>query len=76
MKGIGRPRVEISTDKVLNAYGEYRSVRAAARSLNISSGTAWQRLKDVGITPLGISRAEAGRLGGKCKAIEQAVERR
>ncbi len=69
-KGIGRRRVEISTELVLNAYGEYHSVSAAARSLNISSGTAWQRLKEAGVTPLGMSRSEAGRRGGKCKAIE------
>ena len=73
IKGNGRPRVKISTDKVLNAYGECCSVRAAARSLNISSGTAWQRLKEAGVTPLGMSRSEAGRLGGKCKMIERAT---
>jgi len=73
IKGNGRPRVKISADLVLNAYASYRSVAAAARSLNISSGTAWQRLKETGVTPLGMSRAEAGRLGGKCKAIEQAA---
>lgn len=73
IKGIGRPRVEISTDLILNAFAEYRSVRAAAQSLNISSGTAWRRLKEARVVPLGLSRSEAGRLGGKCKAIEQLV---
>ena len=66
----GRPRAKITTDEVLNAYGEYRSVRAAARSLNITSGTAWARLKEAGVTPLGMTPSEAGKLGAKCRAIE------
>ena len=74
MNRKGRPRVEISQDLVLNAYGEYHSVRAAARFLNISSGTAWQRLKEAGITPLGMSQSEAGKLGVKFKTIERVAK--
>ena len=72
--GNGRPRVEITTELVLNAYGEYRSVRAAARSLNITPGTAWARLKEAGVTPLGMSHKEAGHLGAKCKMVERAAK--
>jgi len=68
-KGIGRPRGSIAQDSVLNAYSTFRSVAAAARSLNISKGTCWQRLKEVGITPLGMSRSEAGQLGAKAKGL-------
>ena len=71
--GNGRPRIEITTDEVLNAYGEYRSVRAAARYLNITSGTAWARLKEAGVTPLGMSHKEAGQFGAKCKMIERVA---
>ena len=75
LNGKGRPRVKITTELVLNAYGEYRSVRAAARYLNITSGTAWARLKEAGVTPLGMSHKEAGQLGAKCKMIERGASR-
>ena len=68
---IGRPRADVSPVEVLNAYGEYRSIRAAARSLNITSGTAWARLKQLGLTPLGMSPSEAGKLGQKIRRLNQ-----
>ena len=72
MNSNGRPRHQIGVDSVLNAYGEYHSVRAAARKLNITPGTAWARLKEAGVTPLGMTPREAGQLGAKCKMIEKA----
>jgi hypothetical protein len=71
MNRIGRRRVGISAESVLNAYNAYHSIRAAARKLNITSGTAWARLKEVGITPLGMSRSEAGRLGIKVRTLNK-----
>lgn len=69
MNTKGRPRVNIAPETVLSAYGGFRSIRGAAKSLNITSGTAWRRLRELGVTPLGMSRSEAGKLGAKCKAI-------
>jgi len=69
MNRKGRPRVEIAPELVLNAWGECRSVRAAAKILNITTGTAWARLKELGVTPLGMSRSEAGKLGQKMRQI-------
>ncbi len=64
---IGRPKVFIAQDSVLNAYEQYSTVAAAARSLNISKGTCWQRLKEIGVAPLGMTPSEAGQLGAKIK---------
>ena len=73
MNGIGRPAVKIGAEKILNAWARYHSIAAAAKTLNISKGTAWRRLKEAGVTPLGMSRAEAGQLGAKYKMMERAA---
>lgn len=70
-KVIGRPRVAIAPEVVLNVYGQYRSINAAARILGITTGTCWARLKEAGITPLGMTPSQAGRFGWKCKQIER-----
>lgn len=67
MNRKGRPRVEVTPKIVLNAWGEYHSIRAAAKSLNITSGVAFARLKEAGVCPLGMSPAEAGKLGSMIK---------
>lgn len=69
----GRPRVNIGAELVLNAWGEYHSIRGAARSLGITPGVAFSRLKELGICPLGLTPREAGQLGAKCKAIEKVA---
>lgn len=43
--GIGRPRINIAPDSVLNAFEQHRSVAAAARSLNISKGNRLGQVK-------------------------------
>jgi len=72
----GRPRVNIAPETVLNAWGQYRSIRAVAKSLNITSGTAWRRLKEIGVTPLGLSRSEAGQLGAKVRQLNRECGQR
>lgn len=72
-KAIGRPRVAIAPEVVLNVYGQYRSINAAARILGISTGTAFARLKELGVCPLGMTPSQAGKFGWKCRQIEGAM---
>lgn len=74
-KAIGRPRVTITPEIVLNAYASYHSIRHAARSLGITSGVAFARLKEAGVCPLGMTPKEAGQLGQKCRKINQGVQK-
>lgn len=64
---IGRPRVLIATDLVLNAWDRYHSVNRAAKELGITPGTCFARLKEAGVCPLGMSRSERGQLGYQVK---------
>jgi len=62
-KGIGRPRVEVSPEIVLNAFELHgKSIRGTARALGISAGLCYHRLKDAGVVPLGTGK------GGKRKS--------
>lgn len=55
--GIGRPRVEIAPEIVLNAFElNNRSIRGTARALGISSGLCFHRLKEMGAVPLGTGK--------------------
>lgn len=65
---IGRPGVDISPDRVLNAWEEYKNINRAARELGISPGVCYNRLKKLGICPLGMIRSERGRFGYMVKA--------
>ena len=73
---IGRPRVAIAPEVVLNAYAQYRSIAVAAKSLSITPGTAFARLKELGVTPLGMSRSEAGKLGAKVRLLNRECSER
>ncbi len=48
---LGRPRRQISVEKVYDAFREHGSVRAAARDLGIPPGTVWDRLHEAGLVP-------------------------
>ena len=48
-KPIGRPRVEVPVQKLLNAYRVSRSIRGAAQVAGCTPGTAYGRLRDSGL---------------------------
>jgi len=68
VNGSGRPRVKIAQKGVLDAWERYRSINRAARELGISPGVCFNRLKKLGICPLGMTRSERGRFGYMVKA--------
>lgn len=47
-RAIGRPRVRVGVQKILDAYARLGSVRAVARELGISPGVAYARLREAG----------------------------
>ena len=49
MRGIGRPRVEYSVQKVVNVYRELKQIRATARRLQMNPGPVYRILKEAGV---------------------------
>lgn len=45
---IGRKRVKLNYQRLLDAYHHTESIRAAARHIGITPGTAWNRLNEKG----------------------------
>lgn len=47
---MGRPRIEVSKDDIVNAYKKYHSIRKAAKYLGISPATFQRRLNELGLS--------------------------
>ena len=60
MSRIGRPRADYPVQKVLDAYGKYKTVRATARILDISPGAVSRILKRVGALERGVVEDSVG----------------
>ena len=55
-RAVGRPRRDVPLDALADAYRLAGSVRGAARALDIPPGTAWDRLRELGMLAINVSR--------------------
>jgi len=47
---VGRPRVNIDVQKVLNTYSRLKNIHKVAQELGYTSGTVWRTLKAAGVS--------------------------